>query len=66
MTVLFSDLVGSTQLLDGRDPEDALEILDGYRMAVRSTIERLGGFVLLHAGEGRRLSVSRSIQRSPS
>ena len=52
MTVLFSDLVGSTQLLDGRDPEDALEILDGYRMAVRSAIERLGGFVLLHAGDG--------------
>ena len=52
MTVLFSDIVGSTQLLDGRDPEEALDILDPYRLAVRQTIERFGGFVLLQAGDG--------------
>ncbi len=52
MTVLFADLVESTQLIDGRDPEELMEGLAAYRVAIRQTIERFGGFVLHHLGDG--------------
>ena len=52
MTVLFADLVESTQLIDGRDPEELMEGLATYRVAIRQTIERFGGFVLHHLGDG--------------
>jgi class 3 adenylate cyclase len=52
MTVLFADLVESTQLIDGRDPEELMDGLAAYRVAIRGIIERLGGFVLHHLGDG--------------
>jgi class 3 adenylate cyclase len=52
MTVLFADLVESTQLIDGRDPEELMEGYAAYRVAVRRTIERLGGFILHYLGDG--------------
>ena len=52
MTVLFADLVGSTQMIDGRDPEELLESLAAYRMAIRETVDRFGGFILHHLGDG--------------
>src|SRR5262249_26521796 len=52
MTVLFADLVGSTQMIDGRDPEELLDGLAAYRMAIRETVDGLGGFILHHLGDG--------------
>jgi class 3 adenylate cyclase len=52
MTVLFADLVGSTQMIDGRDPEELLDSLAVYRMAIRQTVDRFGGFILHYLGDG--------------
>lgn len=52
MTVLFADLVGSTQMIDGRDPEELLDGLAAYRMAIRETVDGFGGFILHHLGDG--------------
>ena len=52
MTVLFADLVGSTQMIDGRDPEELIDSLEAYRTAIRETVDRFGGFILHHLGDG--------------
>ena len=35
MTLLFCDIVGSTELADGRDPEEVTAVIERYRAAVR-------------------------------
>ena len=45
VTVLFSDLVGSTALSARMDPEDLREIISGYQKCVADTVLRFGGFV---------------------
>lgn len=52
VTVLFCDLVGSTQLSDVLDPEDYSEILLAYREACAVAIERRGGKVVRYIGDG--------------
>ena len=52
MTVLFADLVESTRMIDGRDPEELMDGLAAYRMAIREAVERFGGFILHHLGDG--------------
>ena len=45
VTVLFSDLVGSTALSSHMDPEDLREIISAYQRCVAKTVQRFGGFV---------------------
>jgi class 3 adenylate cyclase/predicted ATPase len=52
MSVLFCDLVGSTQLADTLDPEDLLDALSAYHALVKRIAARLGGFVARVTGDG--------------
>lgn len=52
MTVLFCDLVGSTELAGRIDPEDLLDVLSAYGDLVRRVAARLGGLVARIVGDG--------------
>ncbi len=52
VTVLFSDLVGSTALSARMDPEDLREVISTYQKAVTETVQRFGGFVAKYMGDG--------------
>jgi class 3 adenylate cyclase len=52
VTVMFSDLVGSTALSTRMDPEDLREIISGYQKCVAETVQRFGGFVAKYMGDG--------------
>ena len=43
VTVMFSDLVGSTALSARMDPEDLREVISAYQKCVAETVGRLGG-----------------------
>jgi hypothetical protein len=45
VTVMFSDLVGSTALSARMDPEDLREVISAYQKCVAETVQRCGGFV---------------------
>ena len=42
---MFCDLVGSTALSAGMDPEDLREVISAYQRCVAETVGRFGGFV---------------------
>src|SRR6516225_9791282 len=52
VTVLFSDLVGSTALSARMDPEDLREVISAYQECVSETVQRFGGFVAKYMGDG--------------
>jgi class 3 adenylate cyclase len=52
VTVMFSDLVGSTALSGHMDPEDLHEVISAYQKCVAETVRRLGGFVAQYMGDG--------------
>jgi class 3 adenylate cyclase len=52
VTVMFSDLVGSTALSARMDPEDLREIIFAYQQCVAETVQRFGGFVAKYMGDG--------------
>ncbi len=52
VTVMFSDLVGSTALSTRMDPEDLREIISAYQKCVAETVRRFGGFVARYLGDG--------------
>jgi class 3 adenylate cyclase/predicted ATPase len=52
VTVMFSDLVGSTALSARMDPEDLREVISGYKACVTDTVHRFGGFVAKYLGDG--------------
>jgi SAM domain (Sterile alpha motif)/Adenylate and Guanylate cyclase catalytic domain len=52
VTVMFSDLVGSTALSTRMDPEDLREIISAYQKCVAETVQRFGGFVAKYMGDG--------------
>ena len=52
VTVMFSDLVGSTALSARMDPEDLREVMSAYRKCVADTVQRFGGFVAKYMGDG--------------
>src|SRR5271155_3483388 len=52
VTVMFSDLVGSTALSARMDPEDLREIISAYQKCVAVTVRRFGGFVAKYLGDG--------------
>ena len=52
VTVMFSDLVGSTALSARMDPEDLREVMSGYQKCVAEIVGRFGGFVAKYQGDG--------------
>jgi class 3 adenylate cyclase len=45
VTVMFSDLVGSTALSARMDPEDLREVISAYQKSVAETVRHFGGYV---------------------
>jgi class 3 adenylate cyclase/predicted ATPase len=52
VTVMFSDLVGSTALATRMDPEDLREVISAYQNCVSETVRRFDGFVARYMGDG--------------
>ena len=52
VTVMFSDLVGSTALSARMDPEDLREVISAYQKCVAETVQRFDGFVAKFMGDG--------------
>jgi class 3 adenylate cyclase len=52
VTVMFSDLVGSTALSTRMDPEDLREVISAYQKCVADTVQHSGGFVAKYMGDG--------------
>jgi class 3 adenylate cyclase len=52
VTVMFSDLVGSTALSARMDPEDLREIISAYQKCAAEAVRRFGGFVAKYMGDG--------------
>src|SRR5690348_1891912 len=52
VTVMFCDLVGSTELASRLDPEDLREVIGRYHARVAETVRRFDGFVAKYMGDG--------------
>src|SRR6202051_3333290 len=52
ITVMFSDLVGSTALSARMDPEDLRDVISAYQKCVAEIVHRFGGFVAKYMGDG--------------
>jgi class 3 adenylate cyclase/tetratricopeptide (TPR) repeat protein len=52
VTVMFSDLVGSTALSARLDPEDLREVISSYQKCVAGIVQRFGGYVAKYMGDG--------------
>jgi class 3 adenylate cyclase/predicted ATPase len=52
VTLMFSDLVGSTAISAQMDPEDLREVISAYQKCVAETVQHFGGFVAKYMGDG--------------
>ena len=52
VTVVFSELVGSTALSARMDPEDFGEVVSAYHKCIAETVQRFDGFVAAYTGDG--------------
>jgi class 3 adenylate cyclase len=52
LTVMFCDLVGSTALSTGMDPEDLRDVIASYQSRCSAAIRRYDGFVAKFMGDG--------------
>jgi class 3 adenylate cyclase len=52
LTVMFCDLVGSTQLSEQLDPEDLREVVLAYQETCGKVINRFEGHIAQHLGDG--------------
>lgn len=52
ITVMFCDLIGSTELSEKLDPEDLRMLIDAYRKVCGAAISRYDGQVASYAGDG--------------
>ena len=52
LTVMFTDLVGSTALSTTLDPEDLRSVIGAYHKCVAETVARFDGFVARYMGDG--------------
>ena len=52
VTILFADVVGSTELIQGRDPEEAQALLDGVIRLMMDAVHRYEGTVNRLMGDG--------------
>ena len=51
-TLLFIDLAGHTELIQGRDPEEIMEIIDQALMRLAGPVSRHGGRIVRFQGDG--------------
>ena len=52
ISVLFSDLVGSTALSERMDAEDLREVISAYQKCVGEAVRRFDGFIAKYMGDG--------------
>jgi class 3 adenylate cyclase/predicted ATPase len=52
LTVMFCDLVGSTELAARLDPEDLRDVIGAYHRAVAGVVRSFEGFVAKYMGDG--------------
>jgi class 3 adenylate cyclase len=52
LTVMFADLVGSTELAARADPEDVRDVMRAYQDACAASIARYDGYVAKYLGDG--------------
>jgi len=52
LTVMFCDLVGSTDLSGRLDPEDLREVVRAYQKAAEQVIQKFGGHIAQYLGDG--------------
>ena len=52
VTVMFADLVGSTALSTGMDPEDLRDVFAAYSRCAEETVNKFGGNVAQYMGDG--------------
>src|SRR5215510_5228939 len=52
LTVMFCDLVGSTELATRMDPEEMRDVIARYRATVADTVSQFDGFVAQYLGDG--------------
>src|SRR6516162_9538015 len=52
LTVMFTDLVGSTALSTTLNPEDLRSVIGAYHKCVAETVARFDGFVARYMGDG--------------
>jgi class 3 adenylate cyclase len=52
LTVMFVDLVGSTEMTTQHDAEDVRHVIPGYQNTVASVVNRNDGFVARYMGDG--------------
>ena len=52
LSVMFVDLVGSTAISEGLDPEDFREVIAAYHGTVTGLVTRFDGFVARYMGDG--------------
>src|SRR3984957_2292184 len=52
VTVMFADLVGSTALATGMDPEDLREVFAAYSRCAEEIVTKFGGTVAQYMGDG--------------
>jgi class 3 adenylate cyclase len=52
LTLLFCDLVASTELSGRLDPEDLREVIQAYQACVAAVVERFDGHVAKYLGDG--------------
>jgi class 3 adenylate cyclase/predicted ATPase len=52
LTVLFCDLVGSTELAAALDPEDLRAVINAYQACCRDAVERFEGHIAKYMGDG--------------
>ncbi|MCG8358009.1 MAG: AAA family ATPase [Kiloniellales bacterium] len=52
LTIMFCDLVKSTDLAERLDPEDFKEVIQTYHQSCREVLRQFGGFVARYSGDG--------------
>jgi class 3 adenylate cyclase len=52
LTVMFCDLVGSTALSEGMDPEEYRKVIGAYQGAATSAIQQYDGYIARYMGDG--------------
>jgi class 3 adenylate cyclase len=52
VTAMFADLVGSTALATGMDPEDLREVISAYQRCATEIVRRCDGYVAQYLGDG--------------
>ena len=66
ITVLFANLAGFTELIQGFDPEDAQRLLDGAVQRMMDAAHRYEGTVIRPHGDGLMAPFDASIHFEPS